>query len=909
MHSRLQWLLPVLVILIGCGQDDTPEPLTGARGSSEAGARGSGEAGVRTAVGEGDLYAFLVAVREYDPAELTSLQFTEKDVTALSETLKGVGYDEQNILLMTQTAGASRTRMLPTGRNIQEQLSLLVRELQPADTLLLAFSGHGLQFKDEDDSYYCPADARLADRSTLISMNDVYTQLESNCLAGTKILLMDACRNDPLSSLSRSANAEIELDAAGAPQRVELPGSLTAFFSCSAGEKSYEHPDLGHGVFFNFVIEALSGEADFDKDGGVSLAELELFSVKQTQRFVRLELSRAQTPERRGESRGIVTLARLPVTPAESAPVAAASVDPAPVAPANPATVTTTQVVQPATTAPLNQKQLNLAYAPEPQKHRYDVAIQLDNSDYTDELTTTAWLTVQSADQSGVQLSLHGQGHGRRKAHSGFRAGFATHVMNEHKIGLPSMWQRSSPESISIDRFGRQTGRPRTLSALFDLSHLLLERLSPNGAGNWNVEQDVAFSYYKFVETRTPGLGRFPETRPGLGRVRFGQPEKKDYTAAEKIEYRLQSESDKLVNFHRKYSLTSKDDGTTEPRLHVDGEGAFVFDRERGLPSSADMKFTLVSRMEEGEAVTVAGSVTYRLVPPQELAQQEAARQAAEAEAAKNPNYKGNWYVPATGKTVSADTKLWPGMPILWQVGSQFWPTEVIEVLDDGTVRVEARNAGAAFKSQVVPRSSLQLAHDIVTQPFTAEEKAALLADMKSSDSRLAGEAVDKLKLRSQPDADPEIEAVLIEAVQKGADGVRLYAADGLGTLGTAESVPALIKALADTDYRVQMQAMKALSRRKDARCVDPLLDMLENTSNSVRGSAALAVTSFGAVAEDAVIKRAGSLNEAVRIEVARLLGEIGTEKSLPALKTMLKDPSSRVSRQAEASVTALLKK
>ena len=298
-----------LVFVCGCGESvENAEP---ANGNGWTGERGSGDEGQRDVVGQGDLYAFLVAVRQYDPAELTSLQFTENDVTELAETLKTVGYEEGNILLMTQTVGATRTRMLPTRQNIQEQLSLLIRELKPDDTLLLAFSGHGLQFKDKDESYYCPADARVSDRSTLISMDDVYAQLESDCQARTKLLLMDACRNDPMSRLSRSANAEIELDASGVPQRVELPGSLTAFFSCSAGEKSYEHPDIGHGVFLNFVIEGLGGKADFDRDGEVSLAELEQFSVKQTQRFVRVNLSRAQTPERRGESRGLVTLARL----------------------------------------------------------------------------------------------------------------------------------------------------------------------------------------------------------------------------------------------------------------------------------------------------------------------------------------------------------------------------------------------------------------------------------------------------------------------------------------------------------------------------------------------------------------------------------------------------------------------
>jgi formylglycine-generating enzyme required for sulfatase activity len=299
----------LIACVSGCGDADHARPTTDDT-SPDGGQRGLGNEGPRNGTGQGERYAFLVGVREYDPAELTSLRFTENDVTDLARTLKTVGYKEDNILLMTQTVGATKIRMLPTSINIRKQLSLLIRELQPDDTLLLAFSGHGLQFKDKDDAFYCPADASVMDRETLISMNNVYEQLDTACRARTKILLLDACRNDPLANLGRSANAEIDL--LGGPQKIELPGSLTAFFSCSTGEVSYEHPDLKHGVFLNFVIEALGGKGDFDHDGSVSLAELEQFSVKQTQRFVRVKLSRAQTPERRGAARGLVTLARLP---------------------------------------------------------------------------------------------------------------------------------------------------------------------------------------------------------------------------------------------------------------------------------------------------------------------------------------------------------------------------------------------------------------------------------------------------------------------------------------------------------------------------------------------------------------------------------------------------------------------
>ncbi len=256
-------------------------------------------------------YAFLVAVRQYDKTELTSLQFTENDIDELARRLKAGGYDQRNIVVMTQTLGATQTRFLPLAANIRRELALLMRELQPSDSLLVAFSGHGVQFQGEDTTYFCPADAKLKDRGTLVSLTDVFEQLADprKCRAGTKVLLVDACRNNPQSSLSKAAG-EVELEPVGRAL-VEPPGGIVAFVSCSKGEKSYEIPELKHGVFFHYVLAGLQGQADLDQDREVSLAELELYAVKNVQKYVRTELGVSQTPERRGQSRGTITLVRL----------------------------------------------------------------------------------------------------------------------------------------------------------------------------------------------------------------------------------------------------------------------------------------------------------------------------------------------------------------------------------------------------------------------------------------------------------------------------------------------------------------------------------------------------------------------------------------------------------------------
>src|SRR3954452_17437885 len=110
-------------------------------------------------------------------------------------------------------------------------------------------------------------DAKLSNRITLVSLDEVYRVMERSP-AGGKFLLVDACRNDPQSDNSR-ARASVNLESVTRPQITPPPGGVAALFSCSPGERAFEHERLKHGVFDHVVIEGLKGEADLDKDGSV----------------------------------------------------------------------------------------------------------------------------------------------------------------------------------------------------------------------------------------------------------------------------------------------------------------------------------------------------------------------------------------------------------------------------------------------------------------------------------------------------------------------------------------------------------------------------------------------------------------------------------------------------------------
>ena len=207
----------------------------------------------------------------------------------------------------------------------------------------MALAGHGVQFRDSEasESYFCPADARLGDRSSLISLTEIHRALEK-CRAAFKLLLVDACRNDPLTSTSRDAGgrAVVDLPSLSRPIGRRPPGGVATLFSCSAGEIAFENTELKHGVFFHFVIKGLEGEADGDGDGKVDLLELSDYTTKRVFQFVDNTFGREQTPELLNQTRGSVAIVELhqprpapASTPPEPASPPPASTPPEPASP------------------------------------------------------------------------------------------------------------------------------------------------------------------------------------------------------------------------------------------------------------------------------------------------------------------------------------------------------------------------------------------------------------------------------------------------------------------------------------------------------------------------------------------------------------------------------------------------
>ena len=229
--------------------------------------------------------ALLVGVDEY--ANIRSLNCCVNDMNLLKKALMKIGFEEDDIYILT--TGSSSLFSLPLKRNIEQKTAEILSKAGSSDIVFFAFSGHGV--RDGNADYFCPPYADPNDiRGTCVSITKVMEDM-SHCKAKFKWMVVDACRNVPTSR-----------DAKGFDVIPTPPSGIVLFQSCAKGERSYEERGTaGNGYFTKNFAAALSGAADMDQDGKLTLFEVCKWTTTKTKEQVMSAENKKQTPYLNGE--------------------------------------------------------------------------------------------------------------------------------------------------------------------------------------------------------------------------------------------------------------------------------------------------------------------------------------------------------------------------------------------------------------------------------------------------------------------------------------------------------------------------------------------------------------------------------------------------------------------------------
>lgn len=248
-------------------------------------------------------YGLVIGVNRYS-GDFAPLQYAERDAQGVGESLARIGYE-----VVTMGHDQPSGHLDPTNANkILAQVRLLADMGKSGDTLVLFMSGHGCQFPDDQETYFCPADADLKRQETFLPISAVM-DLMSQSEATHRLVLLDACREEILSPVApKNLARRIQIPNLVNAQK-QVPKSLAVFFSCSPSQLSFEDPELpnlldpdgqrGQGIFSHFVMQYLTGQAAdkfYTDEGELNVSLMENFVSTATREHAR-KLNKGQVPK------------------------------------------------------------------------------------------------------------------------------------------------------------------------------------------------------------------------------------------------------------------------------------------------------------------------------------------------------------------------------------------------------------------------------------------------------------------------------------------------------------------------------------------------------------------------------------------------------------------------------------
>ena len=234
-------------------------------------------------------WAVIIGISEYQDTRIPSLRYASEDAKAFYDWIispNGGGYAPSRVKLFLDRQA--------TGQNMKNALFAGLKQTLEEDMVIIYFAGHGAPDSPDsaDNLFLLPHDADYDNiAGTGFPMWDVETAMKRFINAKKIVIIADACHSGGVGQsfdIARRANRGIKVNAISSGlQNLSNIGDGVCVISASGDKQfSQESKDWGggHGVFTYFLLKALRGEADYDKDNITSLGELVPFLSQQVRR-------------------------------------------------------------------------------------------------------------------------------------------------------------------------------------------------------------------------------------------------------------------------------------------------------------------------------------------------------------------------------------------------------------------------------------------------------------------------------------------------------------------------------------------------------------------------------------------------------------------------------------------------
>ena len=239
----------------------------------------------------GNRWAIVVGVDRYADAKIPPLSGAVADAGAIRDVLIESAEFPASQVLVLLSDGAAK----PTQIAILETLDEVKHAARPGDLLLFFFAGHGIEV--DGRRYMLTYDAQCCSagsiKSTALLASTLMQELESIKVTH-RIIMIDACRNDPTKPGRQPNVADESFEAAFTLQPASEGGLRATFLSSSRGQSAYEWGEKRRGFFSYFIEQGMRGEAA--QFGKVTVTSLLTYLNEMVPRNVREQKGQLQIP-------------------------------------------------------------------------------------------------------------------------------------------------------------------------------------------------------------------------------------------------------------------------------------------------------------------------------------------------------------------------------------------------------------------------------------------------------------------------------------------------------------------------------------------------------------------------------------------------------------------------------------
>ncbi|MBR1720994.1 MAG: caspase family protein, partial [Treponema sp.] len=217
-------------------------------------------------VEKSNLYVLAMGVDKYTKMPKNNLRYSVADATAIIESFKtapGGLYSSVNMMTLLDSD--------VNKANIENAFDVFSAKVKPDDMFVLHIAGHGVNYGGE--YYYLPADTFAktdADFAKQGISKHFLTENLSKLQALNMVVLLDTCYSGAFIDTNAKGNALAQQTALEHLQHTSGQVILTGASNTQTAGEGYN----GHGIFTYAILEALSGKANYNADGAVSIKEI-----------------------------------------------------------------------------------------------------------------------------------------------------------------------------------------------------------------------------------------------------------------------------------------------------------------------------------------------------------------------------------------------------------------------------------------------------------------------------------------------------------------------------------------------------------------------------------------------------------------------------------------------------------